>query len=74
MVHSLRTPLDALGCNRPVPHTCWNEAEKDAKSNGILAQEEAVSGIVKFTRDKLSALCSGLGQEMGLNVLSAFIW
>lgn len=34
---------------------------------------QAVSCIIKFTPDKLSLLCSGLRQEMGLNlVLSAF--
>lgn len=34
---------------------------------------EAVSCIMKFTWDELSPLCSGLGQEMGLNVLSAYV-
>ena len=29
---------------------------------------------MKFAQDTLSLLCSGLGQEMGLNVLSSFMF
>lgn len=53
-----------------VPHIFGNKAEEDAKLKCPLASWRPISCIGKFTWDKLSLLCSGLGQEMNLNVLA----